>query len=132
MKRAAILMLMQSSRHHEEAEAAETHEPHEHKMTKETAEKWVSRMRTADGKPVSPPWTMEQAAQVLRQRNWPCDPVEFWAIMVALWADHCAVARKYGVDNVDFWADMAKSWLDDADAEPDKAWRYYKYIAKHG
>ena len=131
MKRAAILMLMQSSRHHEEAEAAETHEPHEHKMTKETAEKWVSRMRTADGKPVSPPWTMEQAAQVLRQRNWPCDPVEFWAIMVALWADHCAVARKYGVDNVDFWADMAKSWLDDADAEPGKAWRYYKYVAKH-
>ena len=131
MTRAAVLMLMQSTRHHDEAEVSETHEAHEQKMTKETAEKWVSHMRTADGKPVSTPWTMEQAAQVLRQRNWPCDPVEFWAIMVALWSDHCAVARKYGVDNVDFWADMAKSWLDDPDAEPDKAWRYYKYVTKH-
>ena len=130
MRRAAILMLMQSSRHHEEAEAAETHEAHEHKMTKDTAEKWVSHMRTADGKSVSPPWTMEQASQVLHQRNWNCDPVDFWAIMVALWSDHCAVARKYGVDNVDFWADMAKSWLDDPDAEPDKVWRYYKYVTK--
>lgn len=130
MTRAIVLMLMQSTRHHEETEVHETHEAHAHKMTQETAEKWVSHMRTADGKPVSPPWTMEQTAQVLRQRNWNCDPVDFWAIMVALWSDHCAVARKYGVDNVDFWADMAKSWLDDPDAEPDKVWRYYKYVTK--
>lgn len=132
MRRAAVLMLMQSSRRHEPAEEhAEAPEHHGHNLTKETAEKWVSHMRTADGKPISPPWTMEQTAQVLRQKNWPCDPVEFWAVMVALWSDHCAVARKYGVDNVDYWADMAKSWLDDTDAEPDKAWRYYKYVAKH-
>ena len=130
MRRAAIMMLMQPGHPHEEYHEA-AHEHHGHKMTRETAERWVSHMHTADGKAVSPPWTMEQAAQVLRQRNWPCDPVEFWAVMVALWSDHCTVARKYGVDNIDFWADMAKSWLDDADAEPDKASRYFKYIVKH-
>ena len=75
MTRAAVLMLMQSTRHHEEEKVSETHEAHEHKMTKDTAEKWVSHMRTADGKSVSPPWTMEQASQVPHQRNWNCDPV---------------------------------------------------------
>ena len=102
---------------------------HSAHLDKQTAEKWMESLHNEDGTK-GPHWTMEQTNQVLNKKGFALDPVEFWAIMNAVYSDYAAVAKKYNVNNVDYYADLAKAWLTDADAVPNKPWVYCHYIAK--
>ena len=75
-------------------------------------------------------WTYEQTAQVAKQRGVNCDPVEFYAIINAMWSDYSGVAKRFDVDNIDYWAEMAKAFLEDKDAKPGKTALYYECIVK--
>lgn len=102
---------------------------HSEHLDKQTAEKWMESLHNEDGTK-GPHWTIEQTNQVLNKKGFALDPVEFWAIMNAVYSDYAAVAKKYNVNNVDYYADLAKAWLTDADAVPNKPWVYCHYIAK--
>lgn len=99
------------------------------KFDRETAEEWMGGIKNSDGTK-GPHWTMAQTQQVMTQRGFDCDPVEFWAIMNAVYSDYCKVAKKHNVNTVDFYADMAKAWLHDSDAVPNKAAAYFAYVVK--
>lgn len=98
-------------------------------LTEDMAHEWMDSLHNEDGT-TGPHWTMEQVKQVMSQRNIKKDPVEFWAIMNALYADYCGVLKKHGVNKMDFYLDMATAWLDDKDAQHGKAARYFHYITK--
>ena len=97
-------------------------------LDRKTAQEWVRGMHHADGSS-GEHWTYEQTTQVLKQRNLDCDPVDFYAILNAMWSDYSKVAERFGVNMLDFWAEMAKAFLKDKDAKPDKAALYYECIA---
>lgn len=98
-------------------------------LSKEEAHEWVRGMEHADGKR-GQHWSMEQTTQVMRQKGYDLDEAEWYAIMNAMHADYCTVAKMFGVDNVDFYASLANAWLCDADAKEDKARRYWEYVAE--
>lgn len=100
------------------------------KFTREMAEEWTKNMENAD-KTHGAHWTMEQTKQVLAQRKLECDPIEFYAILNAMYSDYSDVAKKHGVNNMDFYADLAKAWLNDKDSVEDKAAAYFEYVVKH-
>ena len=135
MKRSAVLMMMHShgGDHHEHDRHGDEHwseKKYSGPLDMETAKEWVHHMTHADGTK-GEHWTYDQTTQVMRQRNMECDPVEFYAVINAMWSDYCKVADKYGVNNVDFWADMARAWLMDPDAARNKPAMYYKDIVAH-
>lgn len=97
-------------------------------LTEEEAHEWAEGLRNSDGT-TGPHWTMEQTDKVMQQRGIDCNPVEFWAVMNALYSDYGTALKKYNMaGNVSFFADMAKAWLDDEDAVPDKAAEYFRCI----
>ena len=95
------------------------------------AEAWASHMENEDGTK-GPHWTMEQVKHVMAQKGVEHDPIEFWAVINAIYSDDVAVAQKHGVNKIDYYVDRAKSWLKDKDAVQDKAAAYYTYVVKHG
>lgn len=99
-------------------------------LTRESAMVWTGDMVNADGT-TGPHWSMEQVRQVMEQRGIECDPLEFYAVLNAVYSDYCAVAKRHSVNKPEFYIDMAKAWLDDADAAKGKAARYFNYIVKH-
>lgn len=99
-------------------------------LTRETAMEWTGDMVNADGT-TGPHWSMEQVRQVMEQRGIDCDPLEFYAVLNAVYSDYCAVAKRHGVNKPEFYIDMAKAWIDDQDAAKGKAARYFHYIVKH-
>lgn len=98
-------------------------------LTREMAEEWTADMKNEDGSR-GPHWTMEQARQLMQQRSIDADPVEFWAILNALYSDYCAVLKKHGLGSMELYADLAAAWLNDKDAVPNKAAMYYECIVK--
>lgn len=98
-------------------------------MDRKTAQEWVRHMHHADGSS-GEHWTYEQTTQVAKQRGVDCNPVEFYAIMNAMWSDYSGVAKRFDVDNIDYWAEMAKAFLEDKDAKPGKTALYYECIVK--
>lgn len=104
--------------------------PETNELTKEKAERWAAAMVNSDGSKGAH-WNMDQTKQVMMQRGLDCDPVEFYAVMNAVYSDYAAVAKKHEVNNIDFYIDMAKAWMHDDDAMDGKAARYYQYIVKH-
>lgn len=96
-------------------------------LDEETAKEWVSKMRGSDGSDGGH-WSMDQAKQVLKQKNMDCDPVEFFALLNMLYSDYSQLAKTYGVNSVDFYADMAKAFLDDEDAVDNKLMAYYECV----
>lgn len=99
-------------------------------FTKEEAKEWTKRMHNEDGT-TGPHWSMEQAKQVMTQRDIKHDEVAFWAILNSIYSDYCAVFKKHGVNTMDMYIDMTKAWLDDKDAVKDKAGAYYECVVKH-
>lgn len=97
---------------------------HHKDMDIETARKWVSHMRNADGS-TGEHWTLEQTSKVLRDKGLGCPVTEFYAAINMMWSDYAKVAEKFGVNNLDFWSAMAAAFLEDKDAVPDKLIRYY-------
>ena len=99
-------------------------------MDERTAKEWTRQMRNDDGS-TGEHWTMDQVKQLMAQKGIKHDPVEFYAILNAMYSDYCKVAKKHNVNTIDFYVDIAKAWLDDKDAVPDKAMAYYECIVEH-
>lgn len=99
-------------------------------MTREMAEEWTRNMHNEDGTK-GPHWTMEQVKQVMAQKGIKYDPVEFYAILNAMYSDYCAVMKKHNVNNIDMYVALASAWLNDSDAVPNKAAMYYECIVQH-
>ena len=106
------------------------HEAHRGRLSREEAHEWVRRMEHEDGTK-GEHWTCEQTTQVMRNKGYEFEPAEWYAIMNAMHADYCEVAKMFGVDNIDFYAAMAKAWLCDEDAVEDKARQYLEHVAWH-
>lgn len=132
MRHAALMMLMSSSHHDKTAhkdEYAGHHERHDKHLSKDKAHEWVRSMEHEDGLK-GQHWSYEQTIQVLKNKGYDINCAEWYAIMNAMHADYCEVAKMFGVDNIDFYAAMAKAWLCDEDAVEDKARQYLEHIAK--
>lgn len=99
-------------------------------LDERTAKEWTERMHNDDGTS-GEHWNMGQVKQLVNQRGIKHSPVEFYAVLNAVYSDYCKVAKKHNVNNMDFYVDMAKAWLDDKDAVPDKAAAYYECIVEH-
>lgn len=98
-------------------------------MDEETAMEWIGKMKHADGTS-GMKWTYERAEQLMKQVGYQGEPMEFFAILNAMYSDYCKAAKKFGVDRPDFYAELAKAWLEDKDAEDGKAMLYYECIVK--
>lgn len=131
MRHAALMMLISSS--HEKKmhndEYAGHHEKHDKHLSKDEAHEWVRSMEHEDGLK-GQHWSYEQTTQVLKNKGYDINCAEWYAIMNAMHADYCEVAKMFGVDNIDFYAAMAKAWLCDEDAVEDKARQYWEHVAK--
>lgn len=122
MKGRAWLLMAQGGKAKASAVAPET-------MSLESAKKWTSKMKNADGTS-GEHWTFDQTNQALKQRGFDCQSPEFYATMNMLWSDYSKVADKFGVNNVDFWAALAHAFLMDEDASPGKLGRYYECVVE--
>ena len=107
------------------------HSDHQRKeLDQHTAQEWTQKMESEDGSK-GPHWSIEQVKPLMMQVKFTGNPLEFWAIMNALYSDYCSVADKYGVSRPEFFAELTKAWLEDKDAVPNKAAMYYDCIVKH-
>lgn len=114
----------------EQDEYTDESEPHSaQELTIKDAKLWTSKMENSDGTK-GPHWTIDQAKQIMAQRNISGSPAQFWVAINMIYSDYCTVIKNAGVSNVDFYANMAKAFLDDKDAQPDKLMRYYEHITK--
>lgn len=98
-------------------------------LTEDMAHEWMAGLHN-EGGTKGPHWTIDQTKQVMEKKGIDANPVEFWAIMNAMYSAYCGVLKKHSVNNLDFYVDMAKAWLDDKDAMKGKAARYFQYIVK--
>lgn len=98
------------------------------RISREAAEAWVASMfgETSSGEQ----WSFEQAAQVMRQREIVCDPVEFYVTLNMMHSDFSRVAKRLSLNSMDFYARLAEAFLNDPDAPPDKLARYYSAVTK--
>ena len=99
------------------------------KITMEIANTWMSALRNEDGSK-GPHWTFEQAKQVLAQKAYNIDPIEFYVAMNMMYSDYLKPAKEFNVNNIDFYACMAKAFLNDKDADDDKLMSYYYAIVE--
>ena len=99
-------------------------------MSFETAKEWTKHMQNEDGTS-GPHWSVEQAKQIMAQRNLSLNPAEFYAALNMIYSDFSPVAKKHGLGgSMDFYVDMAKAFLSDKDAAPNKLSNYYNHIVK--
>lgn len=100
-------------------------------LDKATAHEWTRQMHNEDGS-TGEHWNMDQTSSVMQKRGYGHDPIEWYAVMNAMYSDYYNVAKKHGLaGSVDFFADLANSWLSDKDAVDDKAAVYFAKIVKH-
>lgn len=99
------------------------------KLTREMADEWMENLQNEDGSK-GPHWSMEQTKQVMNQRGIKGDPLEFYAILNALYSDYCKVFQKHNINKVDLYADLASAWINDKDAMDGKAALYYECIVQ--
>lgn len=100
------------------------------KLTREMADEWMKGLQNEDGTK-GPHWTFEQVKQVMAQKGVQAEPVEFWAVLNAVYADYCKVFKKYGLgDKLDAYVDMAKAFIDDKDASDGKVVKYFESVVK--
>lgn len=96
----------------------------------EAAKEWTQHMQNEDGTS-GPHWSVEQAKQIMAQRNLSLNPAEFYAALNMIYSDFSPVAKKHGLGgSLDFYVDMAKAFLNDKDAAPGKLSNYYNSIVK--
>ena len=97
------------------------------KFTLDDAKAWTGRMKNADGT-TGPHWTLDQAKQIMAQRNIPGEPAQFWAAMNMIYSDYCKAIQKTAANTLDFYVDMTRAFLDDTDAVPDKIAEYFHHV----
>lgn len=101
------------------------------RFDRQMAEEWAADMENEDGTK-GPHWTLEQAKQVMAQKEIDGSPLEFWIALNATYSDLCKMFKKYGINTVDAYVDFAKSfWMEDKDAVPDKLSAYFTYVVQH-
>ena len=99
-------------------------------FTMEIAKEWTKHMQNEDGT-TGPHWTVEQAKQIMAQRNLSLNPAEFFTTLNMIYSDFSPIAKKHGLGgSLEFYVDMAKAFLNDKDAAPNKLSNYYNYIVK--
>ena len=99
-------------------------------MSLETAKEWTKHMQNEDGTS-GEHWSVEQAKQIMAQRNLSLNPAEFYAALNLIYSDFSPVVKKHGLGgSMDFYVDMAKAFLNDKDAAPNKLSNYYNHIVK--
>lgn len=107
---------------------------HPAKIDRETAEKWVSRMRGEDAsRPTGEKWSAHDLHEMAEKYGIKPDSEKFWefyAMTNAMYSDYCAVAKKFNITSPEFYGAMAKAWMDDKDAMPNKTALYYEHIVK--
>lgn len=101
----------------------------EYTLTREMANRWVSGLKNADGTSGGH-WPYEQTKQVLAQKAYNVDPLEFYVAVNMMYSDYVKAAKEFNVNNVDFYACMAKAFLEDKDADGDKLISYYYAIVE--
>lgn len=102
-------------------------------MDKETAERWVRSMVSADGTRGGKWRNMQDVRALAQQHGMGSEEElpEFWAALNATYSDIAKVAKKYNVDRPDFYADIASAlYFDDVDAVDGKLEKYYRYLVK--
>lgn len=102
---------------------------------RQMAEEWAAGMENEDGTR-GPHWTLEQAKQVMAQKEIGGSPLEFWIALNATYSDLCKMFKKYGINTVDAYVDFAKAfWLNDKDAigggGAEKLAAYYDAVVRH-
>ena len=98
-------------------------------MTRERTEEWMRKLQNEDGT-TGPHWSYDQATNLMRQKGYNFEPVEFYAALNIMYSDYCKVAKKMNVNTVDFFASMAEAFLADQDAVKDKLAAYYSHVVK--
>ena len=106
------------------------------KMTKEDMEKWKKQLQNSDGSK-GEHFRKEQVEQMARQMGINAQEmggIDVFAMAVnMMYADYCAVAKKYGVDRPEYYGELAKAFLNDKDFKgkgEEKLWLYYKCIVE--
>lgn len=101
---------------------------------RQMAEEWMRGLQNDDGT-TGPHWTLDQAKQVMAQKEINGSPLEFWVALNSAYSDLCKVAKKLGVNTVDFYACMAEAFLNDKDAVggggAEKLAAYYNAVVDH-
>lgn len=114
----------------EEESPKKKESPSQKEFSMESAKEWTKNMKNEDGTS-GPHWSVEQAKQIMAQRNLSLNPAEFYAALNMIYSDFSPVAKKHGLGgSLDFYVDMAKAFLNDKDAAPGKIPNYYNYIVK--
>lgn len=114
----------------EEEHPKQKSSPSPEQFSMETAKEWTKNMKNEDGTS-GPHWSVDQAKQIMAQRNISLNPAEFYAALNMIYSDFSPVAKKHGLGgSLDFYVDMAKAFLNDKDAAPNKLFNYYNYIVK--
>ncbi len=96
-------------------------------MSREMADEWMHDLENEDGSRGAH-WSCDQTSNLLTQKKYDCDPIEFYVAMNMLYSDYYKVAKKFNVNNTEFYADLAEAFLRDKDAADDKLMRYYEYV----
>lgn len=96
-------------------------------MSREMADGWMRDLENEDGSRGAH-WSYDQTTNLLSQKKYDCDPIEFYVAMNMLYSDYYKVAKKFNVNNTEFYADLAEAFLCDKDAADDKIMRYYEYV----
>lgn len=101
-------------------------------LDEETAIMWVDSMQGEDrSKPKGGKWTIEQLEPLAKKYGIPTKGPERWqfyAVVNAMYADYCEVAKAYNITSPDFYAKMALAFIRDKDALPGKVERYLRYV----
>lgn len=103
-------------------------------LTRYMAEEWANNMENDDGTR-GPHWTLDQAKQVMAQKEIGGSPIAWWITLNMMYSDYCKVAKKFGVNTVDFYTAMAEAFLNDKDAVggggAEKLAAYYNAVVRH-
>lgn len=99
------------------------------RMTRDVADSWMRNLDNEDGSRGAH-WSYDQTLNLLEQKKYDCDPMDFYVAMNMLYSDYYKVAKKFNVNNTEFYAALAEAFLCDKDAGDDKLVRYYECIVE--
>lgn len=121
---------MHSGKHHKQEQRMGKTSGKTKPFDVEMAKEWTNSMEGEDGKR-GPHFTFEEALNLMSQVRVDVEPIEFWAVLNAVYSDYCILFMELGISKPEIYAKFAKAWLDDVDAVPDKAAAYYEHVVQH-
>lgn len=91
-----------------------------HVLSEEMAQEWIYSM-----KPFGMKWSFEQAKTIIGEQKLSVEPIDFWAIMNAMYNDYNGI---FG-EEINTYIRLTMDFLNDVDANKGKTYNYWKYIA---